>query len=995
MNWRRAKKQRLAGHKERNASRRLLFQELEPRVLYSADAIGGADALLDEAKAVELVVDNVRHDEPANASHDTPPPIDLDALGSADARLPTRELVFVDTDTDGYEQLVEDLINNSDEGREFDVVILDNDRDGIEQISEVLATYESLDAVHIISHGDDGTIDLGNANVDLARLNDSAEAIAAWAGAFVDTGDLLIYGCNLAAGRDGEAFVDTLARLTDTDVAASDDLTGSLLLGGDWTLEYSAGAVETTVAVSQNLQENYDQVLATYTVTTTAASGAGSLEEAINLANASGTVDDVIEFNIGGGGAQTIVVSAGGLPAITDTVTIDATTQPGYAGEPLITLDGSATAGKNGFQFDANSDGSVVRGFKIIDFDSAGFLVKTGADNVTIAGNWIGTTGSGYTGPGVGGDGIDTRALNTTIGGLGSNDGNVITNVGDEGINIQGSGVTGHVIQGNIIGLDPDGSTTANAGDVGIAIISGTGNTIGGTAAGARNIISNNFEGIEINSNDNVVQGNYIGTDITGTLDRGNRSDDGVEIRNSATGNLIGGTAEGAGNLIAYNALSGIYLDSGDSNSIVGNTIAYNGQSGIFTDASASEIVGNVIYDNGTTGAFVELRITHNDAVVLHNTIHGSRSDGVEIGGSNTIVHNNIITGSAGYGINITGGSIAAESHNTITDAVTGPANLGGRANFALDASDLNADPLYRDLANGDFRLSSPASPAIDAGTDLGGAQPDVNGTSSGLYNGSAPNMGTFESWAPVGTPSNLRAVQAADGGIALNRDGANDAYFYAENGVSSALSAFTVELRFAAVASTNDTVLVSNTTAFGNLMSIEFIDATNALQINSVAGGSVNSTAVDYETALFDGAEHMLSVTWDNSSGAWQIFIDGVLIDSGSGFATGATISPGGDLLFGQQFDGSGNLDPSHGLSGTWYDVRVFDDVRSASEIVEHHRTGVPFDEANLVANWIFDNYGSGSVIADRVAGNDLLLGYGRGAGFTSGVASRRRTVA
>jgi len=149
MNWRRAKKQRLAGHGERNASRRLLFQELEPRVLYSADGAGGADALLDEAKAVELVVDNVQHDEPVNRAQETPPPIDLDALGSADARLPTREVVFVDSDTDGYEQLVEDLVNNSDEGREFDVVILDNDRDGIEQISEVLASYESLDAVHL------------------------------------------------------------------------------------------------------------------------------------------------------------------------------------------------------------------------------------------------------------------------------------------------------------------------------------------------------------------------------------------------------------------------------------------------------------------------------------------------------------------------------------------------------------------------------------------------------------------------------------------------------------------------------------------------------------------------------------------------------------------------------------------------------------------------------------------------------------------------------
>ena len=200
-----------------------------------------------------------------------------------------------------------------------------------------------------------------------------------------------------------------------------------------------------------------------------------------------------------------------------------------------------------------------------------------------IQGNWIGTVGTGSVGVGNGNTGIYIRsARNTNIGGTGTNEGNVITNNANEGITITGTNATGSIIQGNIIGLDPDGSTGGGNADVGIALLSGADNTtIGGTAPGARNVISNNFEGIEINSNNNVVQGNYIGTDISGTLDRGNRSDDGVEIQNSSNGNLIGGTESGAGNLIAFNALDGVRIASGTGNSVLGNVIHSNGTLGI------------------------------------------------------------------------------------------------------------------------------------------------------------------------------------------------------------------------------------------------------------------------------------------------------------------------------------------------------------------------------------------------------------------------------
>ena len=104
-------------------------------------------------------------------------------------------------------------------------------------------------------------------------------------------------------------------------------------------------------------------------------------------------------------------------------------------------------------------------------------------------------------------------------------------------------------------------------------------------------MISNSFEGIEINTDDNTVQGNYIGTDVTGTLDRGNRSDDGVEIQSNASGNLIGGVDSGAGNLIAYNARDGVYVASGSDNAVLGNRIHSN--SGLGIDLGANGVTAN------------------------------------------------------------------------------------------------------------------------------------------------------------------------------------------------------------------------------------------------------------------------------------------------------------------------------------------------------------------------------------------------------------------
>ena len=114
-----------------------------------------------------------------------------------------------------------------------------------------------------------------------------------------------------------------------------------------------------------------------------------------------------------------------------------------------------------------------------------------------------------------------------------------------------------------------------------LAILNGTGNTIGGTTAAARNVISKNYEGIEINTANNTIQGNYIGTDISGTLNRGNRSGDGDQIQGTANNTMIGGTAAGAGNPIAYNAGKGVAIHTGTGHQVLGNSIYSNTGLGI------------------------------------------------------------------------------------------------------------------------------------------------------------------------------------------------------------------------------------------------------------------------------------------------------------------------------------------------------------------------------------------------------------------------------
>jgi Ca2+-binding RTX toxin-like protein len=170
--------------------------------------------------------------------------------------------VFIDSRVSDRELLLASL----DPGTQ--VVVLDAGQDGLAQIAQALQGRTDLDLIQIFSHGSEGTLVLGASAVSGENINSYQEELAAIGAALGENGDILLYGCDVAGGETGQAFIDQLAALTGADVAASVDATGSSLAGGDWTLEVSTGAIEANSALSTSAQESYAHLLATVNGTT-------------------------------------------------------------------------------------------------------------------------------------------------------------------------------------------------------------------------------------------------------------------------------------------------------------------------------------------------------------------------------------------------------------------------------------------------------------------------------------------------------------------------------------------------------------------------------------------------------------------------------------------------------------------------------------------------------------------------------------------------------
>ena len=373
--------------------------------------------------------------------------------------------------------------------------------------------------------------------------------------------------------------------------------------------------------------------------------GVCTLRAAIQEANAH-PGPDTIEFNIPGPGPHTISPTSA-LPTIIQPVTIDATMENACGQPRCVELNG-ASAGANVDGLSISAGNSVVRGLAINRFRRYGIRLSISGGNI-IEGNFIGTDVSGTSDLGNTNDGVRIETSNNTIGGTVASARNVISGNNNDGVEINGSAASGNAVRGNFIGTTATGAGALGNSERGVYINGAPNNVIGGTVAGARNVISGSTtnDGVEINgsaASGNLVQGNFIGTDASGTTDLGNDVD-GVRIT-GAPGNTIGGTASGARNVISGNDDDGVEINgnAASGNLVQGNFIGTNAAGtgalgnnahGVHVSSSAPNNTiggagaGNVIAFNGGDGIFIASGTRNR---IQENSIFSNTGLGIDLG---------------------------------------------------------------------------------------------------------------------------------------------------------------------------------------------------------------------------------------------------------------------------------------------------------------------------------------------------------------------------
>ncbi|TMU69821.1 DUF4347 domain-containing protein, partial [Pseudomonas fluorescens] len=242
--------------------RRLHLLALEPRMMFDGAAVAVAPTVIGAAMAPAGQDGQAAgHDHAAAPDTESKDPVTHDAAPlsasplAADA--PRSEIAFVSNKLANWHELADSFAPN------VQVVILDGARDGVEQMGQALAGRTGIDAIHLLTHGVAGQIDLGTATLNESSMQGQyRDALSRIGASLADSGDILVYGCDFSAGASGLSAARTLSSLTGADVAASNDFTGAARFGGDWDLETHIGVVETQVGVSAAERASYDKLMA-------------------------------------------------------------------------------------------------------------------------------------------------------------------------------------------------------------------------------------------------------------------------------------------------------------------------------------------------------------------------------------------------------------------------------------------------------------------------------------------------------------------------------------------------------------------------------------------------------------------------------------------------------------------------------------------------------------------------------------------------------------
>jgi hypothetical protein len=463
-------------------------------------------------------------------------------------------LLFIDPTVDDLPNLLAGVAAGTE------VHVLNSTQDAVSQITNTLLGREGISSIHIVSHGEAGGLDFGSGKLNLSDLPSFASEIQSWKKTLTDDADLLLYGCDVAEGELGKAFVNILSHLTGADVAASDDLTGSTNLGGNWDLEFQTGEIEALQPFQLSAQQDYNHVLATFSVTNTSDNGAGSLRQAINDAN-NAVGADIINFTgsvFADANPDTITLTSGNLN-ITSDITVQGT------GAANLAISGNNAS--RIFQIYNNStvslDGLTLTNGNAAS-SSGGAILQSSGTTLNISNSTIRNSTATYYGGGINSDGT-LNLSNSTITGnstsgyqYGYGGGICKFNGGGTIINttISGNSTTyggGGVYGSNLTFINSTiTNNTADSDNDGTGF--GGGIYSSGSISTQNTIVAGNFDtpnnaGTNVDSPD--VYGSFInlGNNLIGRNNGSNFTADGVLVGTSAApiNPLLGALADNGG----------------------------------------------------------------------------------------------------------------------------------------------------------------------------------------------------------------------------------------------------------------------------------------------------------------------------------------------------------------------------------------------------------------------------------------------------------------
>ena len=482
------------------------------------------------------------------------------------------------------------------------------------------------------------------------------------------------------------------------------------------------------------------------------AGGNCTLRAAIEEANATAGAD-MITFSIGTG--PVTIQPATAFPTISEALLIDGTTQggPAYAGPPLVELDGSASSSGYGL---ASTAVVTIRGLAINRFTGTAIGLLTGSGDSLVQGNYLGTDITGGSAAANAGAGVQVFSSGVRIGGPNASDRNIIS-ANDSGIVLLGSGNT---VTGNYIGTDAAGTADLGNASAGITVQGSSSNTITNNVISGTQPTNASGAGIDLvqgatESSNNVIQGNRIGTDKSGSIAIGN-SRRGIML-NGASSNTIGGSGPGQANVISGNTGDGIHLASGQQNTIQGNLIgvAADGTSALGNGGFGIQVNNSSINAIGGSGGGEGNLIANNNGAGIAMT-----------GGTGNGVLGNRFYANASLGINLGTDPVTANdagdtdvgANNLQNFPVISSATLSGGSLHLVGTLDTNAA-----LANPGFRIEAFLSSACDPSGNgegeffVGASTVSVDGSGHAAFSLDLPTSAT-------GTVATATATAAGTG---------------------------------------------------------------------------------------------------------------------------------------------------------------------------------------------------------------------------------------